>query len=84
MYAALFHILFQVAPFILGAYAWIAEFWSGQRILLYLAPTIVVSLLTAGVKPIELKIRHMPVAEELREEFDYVVHIWLHRPFPKW
>lgn len=84
MYQALFQLVMYALALTAVVIAITAGGWTGRTALLYFAPTPAVSMFGMLIKPLESRIKKMPVSDEWREDFDRVVHAWMHKPFPDW
>ncbi len=84
MYCTLMHIVFLLVPIVVTVSAFMMGVLATGEALIGCVPVILVSIFGGMMKPLERRVQTMPVSEEFQEEFDYVVHVWLYRPFPKW
>ena len=82
-YAALALILLTVAYFGLLGYGMFTDQLGVIETVVPILIFIVVGILGYQLKAVERRVQTLPVAEDLREERDRVVHAWLHRPFPE-
>lgn len=84
MYCALFQIAFLGLPLAILLIGYLIGTLRSMDFLYVLVPSIVILLVGASIKSMETKVKEMPVRDEFKNEFDGVVHIWMHKPLPNW
>lgn len=84
MYAALVQMVVLMTPIVLFLYGKFTNVLDYSDVVFLIVPSLVMIIVGLCGKKTEKLFQSLPVADELRQEHDRVVHVWIHKAFPDW
>lgn len=85
MYAALAQIVILSIPILIFAVGFWKKIVFTKDIVYLFVPSLIILAVGMLLKSVERNAQQVPaVNEELKQERDRIVDIWLHQPFPNW